>query len=64
MPEKTEEEKEEEKVGIWTTTYPSGEKIQSKESVDTEELKSVMICVATDPETNQVIYHMKKVLNH
>jgi hypothetical protein len=55
VPEKTEEVPEEqEKKGMWTTTYPSGEKIQYKENVETEDLKPVMICVATDPETNQV----------
>lgn len=55
VPEKAEEEPpEQEKKGVWTTTYPSGEKIQYKENVETEDLKPVMICVATDPETNQV----------
>ncbi|CAG2231566.1 unnamed protein product [Mytilus edulis] len=56
VPEKAEEEPpEQEKKGVWTTTYPSGEKIQYKENVETEDLKPVMICVATDPETNQTM---------
>jgi hypothetical protein len=40
--------------GAWTTTYPTGEKIMYKGSGEMEELKAVMISVASDPETNQV----------
>ncbi|XP_056016109.1 sperm-associated antigen 17-like isoform X8 [Ostrea edulis] len=41
--------------GTWTTTYPTGEKIMYKGSGEMEELKAVMISVASDPETNQTM---------
>nr|XP_022292317.1 sperm-associated antigen 17-like isoform X8 [Crassostrea virginica] len=44
-----------EKRGTWTTTYPTGEKIMYKGNGDMEELKAVMISVASDPETNQTM---------
>lgn len=47
-------ESQDEERGSWTTTYPTGEKIMYKGNGDMEELKAVMISVASDPETNQV----------
>ncbi|XP_061176448.1 sperm-associated antigen 17-like isoform X2 [Saccostrea echinata] len=52
-PQRSESVKEER--GTWTTTYPTGEKIMYKGNGDMEELKAVMISVASDPETNQTM---------
>lgn len=51
-----------EKRGTWTTTYPTGEKIMYKGNGDMEELKAVMISVASDPETNQVSRYIMPLL--
>lgn len=40
--------------GTWTITYPSGERMRYKTDAAAEELRSVMVCVASDPETTQV----------
>ncbi|KAL5004776.1 hypothetical protein ScPMuIL_018232 [Solemya velum] len=39
--------------GTWTITYPSGERMRYKTDAAAEELRSVMVCVASDPETTQ-----------
>ncbi|KAK3098986.1 hypothetical protein FSP39_024961, partial [Pinctada imbricata] len=51
--EKEEEVEEAEKPGMWVTTYPNGEKLQTKADGAMEELKAVMVSVASDPQTNQ-----------
>lgn len=45
---------EEEKKSTWTMTYPSGERVKFAQGSEQEELKAVMICQASDPETSQV----------
>ena len=45
---------EEEKRGTWTVTYPNGECYRTNPNGAAEELKPVMICVASDPDTKQV----------
>ncbi|KAJ8314693.1 hypothetical protein KUTeg_006843 [Tegillarca granosa] len=52
--DKPPEEEEDNKKGSWVTTYPNGEKVSYKGDGTMEELKSAMICLASDPETNQV----------
>ncbi|KAL3882261.1 hypothetical protein ACJMK2_028623 [Sinanodonta woodiana] len=39
--------------GTWTITYPTGDRIMYKSDGSMEELKPIMISVASDPETNQ-----------
>ncbi|XP_033741247.1 sperm-associated antigen 17-like isoform X1 [Pecten maximus] len=39
--------------GTWVTTYPNGEKVACKSDGNMEELKSVMISLASDPQTSQ-----------
>ncbi|XP_046333573.2 sperm-associated antigen 17-like isoform X4 [Haliotis rufescens] len=41
------------KKGTWVTTYPSGDRMAIRSDGTAEELKPVMICVASDPETRQ-----------
>ena len=55
-----EPEEEVEKPGMWVTTYPYGEKLQTKADGSMEELKPVMICQASDPQTNQVIASIRR----
>ncbi|ESO93308.1 hypothetical protein LOTGIDRAFT_232733 [Lottia gigantea] len=44
---------EEEKKCRWITTYPNGEKYSVRTDGTVEDLKPVMICLASDPETRQ-----------
>ncbi|XP_067675915.1 sperm-associated antigen 17-like [Haliotis asinina] len=41
------------KKGTWVTTYPNGDRMAIHSDGTAEELKPVMICVASDPETRQ-----------
>ena len=43
----------EEGKSVWVTTLPNGDRMQYKDNT-AEELKPIMICLASDPETNQV----------
>lgn len=47
------EVEEEEHKSVWVTTLPNGDRMQYKDNT-AEELKPIMICLASDPETNQV----------
>lgn len=47
-----EEAKEDEKKSVWVTTLPNGDRMQYKDNT-AEELKPIMICLASDPETGQ-----------
>ncbi|XP_021376816.1 sperm-associated antigen 17-like isoform X5 [Mizuhopecten yessoensis] len=51
--EQAPEEEAPEKKGMWVTTYPNGEKVACKGDNEMEELKSVMISLASDPQTSQ-----------
>ena len=51
--EADEEKKEDEEKSTWEMTYPSGERMKYTDGT-TEELKPIMICLASDPETSQV----------
>ncbi|XP_052284814.1 sperm-associated antigen 17-like isoform X3 [Dreissena polymorpha] len=44
---------EEEKKSTWVMTFPSGERVQYTTGAVPEELKPVMVCLASDPETSQ-----------
>lgn len=55
-PPEEEEEVEEVKVGTWVTTYPNGDKVAYKSDGTMDEMKAVMISVASDPQTSQVSY--------
>lgn len=44
---------EDEKKSTWVMTYPSGERVKYSQGTEPEELKSVMVCQASDPETSQ-----------
>ncbi|XP_041352537.1 sperm-associated antigen 17-like isoform X2 [Gigantopelta aegis] len=41
--------------GTWLTTYPNGEQLSVGSDGTVKELKPVMICVASDPETRQAM---------
>lgn len=43
-----------EKKSTWVMTYPSGERIKYVSGAEPEELKPIMVCQASDPETSQV----------
>jgi len=45
---------EEERRSTWTMTYPSGERVRFTTGQPPEDLKPVMVCQASDPETSQV----------
>ena len=46
-------------TGNWVITYPSGERLKiSKENNKYEELSPVPICLATDPDSQQVNINM------
>ena len=46
-------DEDEEKKSVWVTTLPNGDRMQYKDNT-AKELKPIMICLASDPETNQV----------
>ena len=48
-----EETKDDEKKSVWVSTLPNGDRMQYKDNT-AEELKPIMICLASDPETGQV----------
>ncbi|XP_050391323.1 sperm-associated antigen 17 isoform X2 [Patella vulgata] len=54
-PKKQEENKvqEIEEKAKWVTTYPNGERYSVRSDGTVEDLKPVMICLASDPETKQ-----------
>lgn len=41
-------------IGALITTYPNGDRVRLRSDGTTEEMKPVMISVASDPETKQV----------
>lgn len=47
------------KRGTWTVTYPNGERCRTNPDGTSEELKPVMICIASDPDTKQVCYRCR-----
>ena len=49
------------KRGTWTVTYPNGERCRTNPDGTSEELKPVMICIASDPDTKQVCYRCRSV---
>lgn len=58
-PQETSED--EVKRGTWTVTYPNGERSRTNPDGTSEELKPVMICIASDPDTKQVCYRCRCV---
>ncbi|KAL4233858.1 Sperm-associated antigen 17 [Mactra antiquata] len=47
------EDESDSKKSTWTMTYPTGERVKYVQNTEPEELKSVMISQASDPETSQ-----------
>jgi len=45
-------------------TYPSGERVRFTTGQPPEDLKSVMVCQASDPETSQVGVKCVKISKH
>lgn len=52
------------KKGAWTVTYPNGERMKFVSDGNSEDMKPVMICVATDPDTKQVNCTLVHSLTH
>ncbi|KAL8578119.1 hypothetical protein ACOMHN_055439 [Nucella lapillus] len=48
-------EEEDKRGGTWTFTYPNGDRCRTLPSGSSEQLKPVMICVASDPDTKQTM---------